>query len=108
MQALAGESDVVWVGDQNLPTSPQGLVLLGTPTGQNDFLQIHLATTRANQDKLLTMIGKIPELQTAWLILSMCAATRVTYFLRALPPSSTHVCAQHHDEMADFETAPLD
>ena len=87
-----------WVGDHALPTHAQGLKLLGTRLGHVDFVAAFLSALREGHDVLLRRLQSVPDLQSAWLLLSMCAATRANYYLRALPPSATEQFAAGHDD----------
>ena len=48
--------------------------------------------------RFLNRIPDLPELQSAWLLLSYCAASRTNYYLRALPPSDSRFFANLNDE----------
>ena len=47
---------------------------------------------------LLDRIPAIQDTQSAWLLLSFCAAARSNFFLRAVSPQFTQEFAQAHDE----------
>ena len=55
LQQVASEEDpdaVVWRGDTFLPTSRQGLLILGTPLGHDDFVKEQLRNRRDKHDVL--------------------------------------------------------
>lgn len=47
--------------------------------------------------RLLDTLRDLPELQSSWLLLSMCASPRCNYYLRALPPTLSAPFAVRHD-----------
>ncbi|OLP82880.1 hypothetical protein AK812_SmicGene36427 [Symbiodinium microadriaticum] len=64
---VQGDSDaVVWTGDWSLRPDKQGLLVLGTPLGNDAFVQRQLELKRAEHDKLLTRIPAVEDLQAAW------------------------------------------
>ncbi len=91
------DRDPVWVGDQGLPTERQGLMVLGSPLGTAAYVRASLADKFAEHDQLLQALGHMEDLQAAWLILSMCAAARPNYLLRAVPPELTEAFSNQHD-----------
>ena len=100
LQAAAQVEDpdaIVWKGRPNLPTTKQGVVLLGTPLGHADFVQEHLRAKTESHRILLDRIPSVPDLQTTWLILLFCASMRANFLLRALPPDATRDFARRHD-----------
>ena len=93
----AGSSEPVWVGNWCLPPDGQGLTVLGSPLGHEDFVARQLQRKRADQDRLLERIPTLDDLQAAWLLLQSCAAPRANYLLRILPPHLTADYAAAHD-----------
>ena len=91
------QSARVWVGDQTLPPEEQGLQVLGTPVGSPDYILAALRRVTAKHATLFERIGAVPDLQTAFLLLTFCASPQATYLLRALPPLLTQNFAQAHD-----------
>ena len=87
-----------WRGDASLPTTEQGVTVLGTPIGHPHFVQNKLHQLSIKHSSLLKAIPEVPDLQSAWLLLSYCAATRANYYLRAIPPSEVMEFAQNHDQ----------
>ena len=95
---LGGDArEPVWVGDWSLPPERQGLTVLGSPLGHDAFVAHHLQSKRAEHDRLLQRIPHLDDLQAAWLLLQSCAAPRVNYLLRILPPHLTAAYATAHD-----------
>ena len=47
---------------------------------------------------LLDRIPEVPDVQSAWLLLSYCAAARANFFLRSVDPDESEEFAQAHDE----------
>ena len=80
----------VWVGDPALPLEQQGIHALGTPVGHLAFQKAALAAKRCEHDSLLDKLPSLPDLQSAWLILLMCAAPRSNYLLRIFPLNYGH------------------
>ena len=71
LQRQAGETDPearVWRGSE-VPTTEQGIKVLGTPLGHEDFVNQHLERTRQKHRKLLRKIPTLPDVQLAWLLL---------------------------------------
>ena len=48
-------------------------------------------------ERLLEALRGLPELQSSWLLLALCANPRANYYLRALPPSQSAPFAARHD-----------
>ena len=83
---LRDPDEVVCRGDTSLPEAEQGMKILGTPLGHQQFVQSFLRATNEAHAVLVNRIPAIPDLQSAWLVLLFCA-TRANYLLCALPPS---------------------
>ena len=65
---------VVWRGDHEIPTHQQGLKVLGVPLGHPDCVLKFLEAKIAEHRVLLERIPLVPDTQSAWLLLSFCAA----------------------------------
>ena len=87
----------VWRGAADIPEVERGIKVLGTPLGHPVFVQHQLARVRAHQQVLLDRIPAIPDVQSAWALLSHCAAARTTYFIRVVPPECVSNFARSHD-----------
>ncbi|CAE7657728.1 unnamed protein product [Symbiodinium pilosum] len=85
-----------WVGDPALDPSERGLVVLGVPIGSPDFVRRHLRFTLERQASLLDQLPALEDAQVAWLLLSFCAAPRMQYALRTVPPLLTEEFAAGH------------
>ena len=53
--------------DSELNTEDQGLVILGTPLGHEDFARSNLAKKSGKHDQLILKILHVPDLQCAWI-----------------------------------------
>lgn len=74
-----------------------GFLALGTPIGDPAFVQA-AATARLDAERgLLAELLQLPDLQSAWLLLTYCAAPRAQHLLRTLPPSMSAPYARAHD-----------
>ena len=89
---------VVWRGDHEIPTHQQGLKVLGVPLGHPDFVLKFLEAKIAEHRVLLERIPLVPDTQSAWLLLSFCAAARANFYLRAVSPDLTDQFAAAHDD----------
>ena len=81
----------------NAAPEQQGLMVLGTPLGSAAYVQAALQSKREAHDALLDKIPGVPDMQSAWLLLLLCGATRANYWLRVLPPQTTLEFARRHD-----------
>ena len=88
----------MWVGDTAAPPREQGLVVLGTPIGHAEFVRHHMRSLLADHRVLLHRLCQVGDLQTAWLLLSMCANPRANFYLRTMAPEDTLEFAAAHDE----------
>ena len=87
-----------WTGSWALPPQEQGLVVLGAPIGSREYVARILQEKRGQQDLLLARLPAVQDLQSAWLLLLLCAAPRCNYLLRTVPRSATASYAASHDE----------
>ena len=87
----------VWRGSQ-VPPTEQGIKVLGCPLGHTDFVDAHLERTTREHSVLFERIPSVPDLQSAWLFLTYCAAAKATYLLRVLPPTLVRRFAEDHDD----------
>ncbi|CAK0885381.1 unnamed protein product, partial [Prorocentrum cordatum] len=76
----------------------EGLVVLGAPIGHGAFVAQHLEAILEEHRRLLARIPHVGDLQSSWLLLSMCANPRANFFLRALAPEGTAAFAAAHDD----------
>ena len=77
--------------------SPEGVVILGTPLGQIDFVQQHAQKRIEEERKLWNMLTYIPDLQCAWQVLLQSASPRCDHLLRILQPTDVRRYACAHD-----------
>ena len=86
-----------WAGSWARPPAQQGITVLGTP-GHAAYIAGALRRVREKHDELLGRIPTVPHLQSAWLLLLLCAQPRSNYLLRVLPPADTGEFAESHDK----------
>ena len=72
---------VFWRGDHRLPVVQQGVVVLGSPVGHDEFIKAKLMSKVTEHQTLLERIPLVRDVQSAWLLLLFCAATRANYWL---------------------------
>ena len=96
--ALSCPTAIIWRGDLSLPTYQQGFNVLGVPLGHPDFVRKFLEGKIAEHRILLERIPEVPDTQSAWLLLSFCAAARANFFLRAVNLEYAEQFASSHDE----------
>ena len=66
------------------PTEEQGIKVLGAPVGHRDFVRKHLE--RILEQHELNGIPRVPDVQSAWLLLLHCASVRANFQLRVMRP----------------------
>ena len=99
MEAEARQVDPlarVWRGCAGLPAEERGVEVLGTPLGSLEFVQARLRAKLSEHESLLERIPAVPDLQSAWVLLSYCAAARANYALRSIRPELTEEFAGEH------------
>ena len=78
----------------------QGITILGTPVGRQEFVERELAKIIADHSELLTRIPEVQDLQCAWLLLLYCGAARANFHIRTIRPELTANFAwSHHDQI---------
>ena len=87
----------VWKGS-GLPTSEQGVCILGTPVGDPDFVQAFLRKVLEEHDVLLSRIPMVEDLQSAWVFFVHCAGGRANYMLRVVRPEAVQTFAEGHSD----------
>ena len=90
--AAAAERDptaTAWRGDGL--TDTQGIRVLGTPRGHDDFVRTFLQRT---SEKHAILLERIP---TAWALLLHCANARANYSIRVVRPELCGAFAEAHD-----------
>ena len=99
MQRAAEAADPntrVWRGSK-LPTTEQGIKILGCPLGHEDFVSAQLEATTRKHQALLQAIPTVPDIQSGWSLLLHCAAARANCQLRVLRPDVVSSFARAHD-----------
>ena len=87
--------DVEDLGEQ--VWNPEGIKVLGTPVGTDQFVSDIVAERVQEESTLWEAIEWVPDLQAAWQILVQCAGPRCHRWLRTLPPSQSSEYAILHD-----------
>jgi hypothetical protein len=87
----------VWTADK--PAEQNGLVILGTPLGTNAFVDRIGRERVIEEQRLLTKTPQLPDLQCAWILLSLSAQPRANHMLRVVPPSQKLPYARAHDDI---------
>ena len=72
--------------------------ILGIPVGQPGFVRRFLEKKSEEQKLLFDRILVVPDLQSAWLILLMCASTRANFRLRGVQLELSESYAEAHDD----------
>ena len=85
----------VWKG--SFPVNQQGIKVVGTPVGTDEYIAEFGHQVVGNEVKLLEQIPKLASLQASWLLLYFCAVPKVNHLLRTLPPSRASSTAETHD-----------
>ena len=65
--------------------------------GHPDFVDAHAAGRLEAEADLLHKLQRLPDLQSAWLLLACCAAPRAQHLLRNVPPADILPYARAHD-----------
>ena len=86
----------VWRG-RDLPPALQGIGVLDTPLGHDEFVEAHLARTSQSHETLLEWIAMLSDVQSAWAFLLHCANARATYLLRVVTPEVVQRFTEGHD-----------
>ena len=88
----------VWRGSHEDRPEDQGITILGTPVGRQEFVEQELAKIIADHSELLTRIPSVQDLQCAWLLLLYCGAARANFYIRTIRPELTANFARSHDD----------
>ena len=78
----------VWRGSHEDRAESQGIIVLGTPVGHQEFVKQELLKTVAEHSKCLLKIPEVKDLQ----------CTRANFYLRIVRPELTEEFSQRHDE----------
>ena len=88
----------VWRGNHEDRPEEQGITILGTPVGRQEFVERELAKIITDHSELLTRIPEVQDLQCAWLLLLYCGAARANFYIRTIRPELTANFARSHDD----------
>ena len=78
---------VAWRGDHDFPLAKHGMKVLGVPVGHVEFIKAELVEKSSEHSRLFERIPVVEDVQSGWLLLSFCAATRSNYWMRTFAPS---------------------
>jgi hypothetical protein len=90
--------DVLWSNSSQRQREEQGLKVLVTLSGAQEYIHAH---TTPKMDEGRVFLNELPHIhgfRNAWALLSLCAAPRCNHLLRALPPPMAADYASSHDE----------
>ena len=91
----------VWQGDK--PPHQRGAVVLGSPIGHPEYVRAWAEARLHEEQQLLQQLPQLPDLQCAWLLLTLCASPRANHAVRTVPPTQVASYAAQHDQ-AIWET----
>ena len=100
LERLAQQEDPearVWTGS-NVPLEQQGIRILGTPLGHDEFVRAQLEMKSREHDVLLSRISSVEDLQSTRALLLHCASARANYPLIVIRPDLARQFAERHDE----------
>ena len=100
LQRLAEQHDRearVWTGSE-VPAAEQGIIILGTPLGHDEFVRAQLELKSREHDLLISRIPSLSDFLFAWAFLLHCASSRANYLLRVIRPDLVRHFAERHDE----------
>ena len=83
---------VVWRGEHRSPVVQQGVVVLGSPVGHDEFIKAKLMSKVTEHQTLLERIPLVRDVQSAWLLLLFS-----NHWLRTVRPDLTLHFATAHD-----------
>ena len=96
--AVVAERDptsTAWRGDG--PTQTQGIRVLGTPLGHDDFVRSFFQRTAEKHATLLERIPTVSDVQSPWALLLHWANARANYSIRVVRPELCGAFAEAHD-----------
>ena len=79
-----------------LPTTEQGVRILGTSVGHPDHVQAFLGKVLEEHHVLLSRIPMVEDVQSAWALLLHCAGGRANYMLRVVRPEAVQTFVEGH------------
>ena len=101
----ASPSNQVWRGDA--PAAANGVVVVGSPIGCDEFVAQHGARRLQEEEPLLAELRDMPSTQVAWLLFYFCAVLRANHLLRTVPPQQVAPYATAHDQRMHTELRRL-
>ena len=102
---LACPSNPVWRRDA--PAAANGVVVVGSPIGCDEFVAQHGARHLQEEEPLRAELRDMPGTQVAWLLFYLCAVPRANHLLRTLPPQQVAPYASAHDQRMRMELRRL-
>ena len=102
---LAFPSNPVWRGDA--PAAANGVVVVGSPIGCDEFVAQHGARRLQEEEPLLAELRDMPSTQVAWLLFYFCAVPRANHLLRTVPPQQVAPYATARDQRMHAELRRL-
>ena len=81
-----------------MPAAEQGIIILGSPLGHDEFVRAQLELKSREHDLLLSRIPSFSDLQSARALLLHCASSRANCLLRVIRPDLVRHFAERHDE----------
>ena len=88
---------IVWRGNRDIPSTKEGLKILGCPVGHPDFVQDQLSKLSDRHDVLLGCRNGGRSAERMALVGLLCAA-RANFFLRSVSLGQISTFASHHDD----------
>ena len=73
----------------------EGIKILGTPVGSDQFVQEVRDSRLEEEGRLWEGLSWVLDVQCAWQILLQCAGPRCHHLLRTIPPSQSAQCEHH-------------
>ena len=86
----------------------RGMRVVGVPVGTADYQRESVETAmREDPAELLRALVPMEDAQASFQIMRLSAVTRMTFLLRALPPSVTRDAAKEYDAMLEWALASV-
>ena len=96
-RAVNPDHTTVWRGSVDAPTHEQGITVLGTPLGHDDFIRAHLKHIMQEHAVLLEQIPSVPDTESAWALLLHCANATANCCLQVVRPNVAEDFAHAHN-----------
>ena len=98
-QAYCRDASVHWSSD--VPISFSGIQILGSPIGDDDYMQTFCLSTAHSGADLCSKLPHLNDPQSSTLILRQCHSTRLNYLGRTVPPLLLEA-ARTHDQLTQY------